>query len=65
MVTIPIARESLVRIVNFLEAQKVTESRMACLDLAARRPAVIGQIVAAAQTDRGVDQSTEGILRRR
>src|SRR5262249_2149853 len=56
---IPIALKSFGWIVPVLRAQKFDYARMARCDLAATRPAVIGEEIAAAEFDRAVDQAAE------
>ena len=56
---VPIALEDLARIVAPLEAQELGHLRVAGLDLPAGRPAVVGEIVAAAELDGAVDQAAE------
>ena len=47
----------------FFEAEKLTESWVTHLDLLARCPAVVGQIIAAAESDREVNQAAKHALR--
>ena len=60
VVTIPLALETLLRIMLPLEAQELRELWVAGFDLLAGCPAVIGEVVAAAVADRVVDQAAEG-----
>jgi hypothetical protein len=60
---IPIALEGFGWVVPALRPQKLDHARMARLDLAPTRPAVIGEEVAAAEFDRAVDQAAEIIGR--
>src|SRR5439155_2279752 len=65
VVPIPVALEALVGIVRALPAQKLGELGIAGFDLRPGRPAVVGEEVAAAATDRHVDQTAEVDLRPR
>src|SRR5688572_12692655 len=60
----PVALPAIVRIDFALGSQEVAESRMGCFDLRARRPAVISEVIAAAEPERIVDQCTP-VWRRR
>ena len=57
----PVALEPLLRVVLQLAPQELGELRIRRLHLIAARPAVIGQEIAAAMTDRHVDQRTERV----
>src|SRR5882672_4526869 len=60
VVTPPLALEALVRVVRDLETQEFDEVGIAGLDLLARRPAVIRQVVTAAAFASEVDQFPKG-----
>src|SRR5262245_65463860 len=63
VVSIPIALENLCRVVPLLRPQELDHARMAGLDLAQARPAMISKEIAAAEFDRAVDQPAEIIGR--
>src|SRR5262245_43769299 len=56
VVSIPLALEAPLGVVLLLELEEFGEARMAALDLLARRPAVIGQVIAAPVLDRPIDE---------
>src|SRR5688500_16780881 len=58
-VPVPIGGEALGGVVAPPEGEELTESGVAGLYLPRRRPAVVGQVVAAALRDRQVDQAAE------
>ena len=60
MVPVPVALEPLAGVVVQLEAQELVEPRVARLYLLARRPLVVGEVVAAAVLYRQIYQSPEG-----
>src|SRR5262249_50880600 len=59
IVSVPIALENLCRVVPLLRPQELDHARMASLDLAPVRPAMISKEIAAAEFDRVVDQPAE------
>src|SRR5436309_1022197 len=56
---VPIAREHLSRVVGALEIEKLAQTRMAPLHLVPGGPAVIGQVIAAAEISRAIDEPPE------
>ena len=60
VVAVPVPLEPLLRVIAALEPQKLGKAGVTGLDLLPRRPAVIGQVVAAAISERVVDEQAEG-----
>src|SRR5687767_4295262 len=59
VVSIPFALKAFLRVVLLLEAKEVNELRITCLDVAARRPAVVREVIAAAEFDGPVNDAAK------
>src|SRR5262245_49887406 len=60
---VPVAGEQSRGIVLLLAMQELAKARMACLDLLARGPPMIREVIAAAAGNREVDEAAECSLR--